>query len=362
MANKGASTGRKDGIKGRILTEKDREADLPVRKGDKMNVEVGWTVKALSGEVDMDASCLLFNKWGRYVETIFWDNLSANGIRHLGDEAISANEDDEEEDQAKEEEEKEVIEVDFGKLEDEITTLVFGMNIFSNKTFSSVTNISFTVSIGGQAEPIKYRIPGIQLQKLKDFNAVVLAKIFRTSLQEQTWKVRVLVDTEQKTSAHSLPFGQVMDVLIPHLVHSRQVEALVPTWSKVKVQVLEGRGLAAEDLNGKSDPYVVIKTGTDWQRRTSYKKSTLTPKWDDAIYEFDYDMSYTVIGFDVYDYDRIGKDEFLGRFSVSIAALPPNKETVRWYSLKSRHKDGEVGDSDALGSLCVRLLKLSPTD
>ena len=36
------------------------------------------------GEVDLDGACLMFNKFGRFVETIFWDNLSAGGIRHYG--------------------------------------------------------------------------------------------------------------------------------------------------------------------------------------------------------------------------------------------------------------------------------------
>jgi len=359
-----AATRRDGQSKGRMLIDKDREADLPVKRGDKINVEVAWTVKQLTGEVDMDASCMLFNKWGRYVETIFWDNLSTNGIRHLGDEAISANEDDEEEEENanKEEEEKEVIEVDFGKLDDEITTLVFGMNIFSNKTFASVTNISFTVMVQGQAEPIKYRLPAQSLQKLKEYNAVILAKIFRTSLTEPHWKVRVLVDVDNKTgSAHSLPFGQVMDVLIPHLVHSRQVEALVPTWSKVRMEVKEGRGLAAEDLNGKSDPYVLLSTGGGWQGKTARQMNTLTPKWDNEVFEFDYDPGRTEILFEVKDYDRIGKDEFLGRFKVTIAALPPNKEITRWFNLSPAKEEVGAPQKEMLGALLVKLLKVAPT-
>lgn len=236
------------------------------------------------------------------------------------------------------------------------------MNIFSNKTLSSVTNVSFAVNVMGNAEgAIKYRIAGAQLQKIKDYNALVLAKIYRTSLDQPTWFVRVLVDLEHKTSAHSLPFGQVMDVLIPHLVHTRQVEALVPTWSKLKIWVLEGRGLAAEDLNGKSDPYVVVSAG-HWKKRTTTKKNTLTPKWDDAYFELDYGKDKTAVGFEVFDYDRIGKDEFLGRFGITVAALPPNKEVTRWFNLQSRNRDGEVGAQDLLGSLFVKIIKVAPTE
>jgi hypothetical protein len=59
-------------------------------------VELGWTVKGndgkqhdlhsftLTGSVDLDASCLLFDKWGRWVETVFWDNLQTRGVEHKG--------------------------------------------------------------------------------------------------------------------------------------------------------------------------------------------------------------------------------------------------------------------------------------
>jgi len=215
---------------------------------------------------------------------------------------------------------------------------------------------------GNPDATVRYRITGQSLQKIKDYNALVIAKIFRLSLEEPKWQVRVLVDLDQKTSAHSLPFGQVMDVLIPHLIHTRQVEAVVPTWSKVKVQILKGRGLAAEDLNGKSDPYVYVLAGKNFRERTSIKKSTLAPVWDDALFEIDYSKDHTEIGFEVFDYDRIGKDEFLGRFNVTIAALPPNKEVTRWFTLKPRGREGEVSGEDLLGSLNVKLLKLAPTD
>lgn len=52
-----------------------------------------------------------------------------------------------------------------------------------------------------------------------------------------------------------------------------------------------GRGLAAEDLNGKSDPFMKITAGKGWKRKTKVRKETLTPKWTDAIYELEYDKA-----------------------------------------------------------------------
>jgi len=63
----------------------------------------------------------------------------------------------------------------------------------------------------------------------------------------------------------------------------------------------------------------------------------------------DYDKAHTEILFEVWDYDRIGKNEFLGKFVVSIPSLPPNKEVARLYRLEERGRKGE----QALASIFV---------
>jgi stress response protein SCP2 len=339
----------------RVLTEKDPQMTLNVKGQDKILVEMGWTVKAFSGEVDLDGACLMFNKYGRFVETIFWDNLSAEGIRHYGDEAIVTNSEEEEEEESKEEEnaaeeeEKEYIEINFSKLNRDITTLVFAINIFSSKTFSCVTNVSYNVFSGDSNEQqCRFRLQGATLRDVRDDNTLILAKLYRTEEQSE-WLVRVLNDP------HTLPQGQLMDVLIPHMLQKKLVEPVVPTWSKIIIQVVQGRGLAAEDLNGKSDPFMKITAGKGWKRKTKVRKETLTPKWTDAIYELEYDKAHTEIMFEVLDYDRIGKNEFLGRFRVSIPTLPPNKEVARWYRLEDRGRKSE----QANGSIFVRLRKVA---
>jgi len=349
-----AGTGAAAGKNFRVLTEKDPQTTLNVKSHDKLLIEMGWTVKAFSGEVDLDGACLMFNKFGRFVETIFWDNLAADGIRHFGDEAIVTNEDEEEdskeEENAAEEEEKEYIEINFSTLSPSITTLVFAINIFSNKTFACVTNVSFNVFSGdGNEQQCRFRLQGAGLRDIRDHNTLILAKLYRKDV-DSDWLVRVLSDP------HTLPFGQVIDVLIPHMLQQKLVEPLVPTWSKVFIQIVQGRGLAAEDLNGKSDPYMKISAAKGWKKKTKVRKETLTPKWTDAFYELEYDKAHTEILFEVWDYDRVGKNEFLGKFVVSIPSLPPNKEVARWYRLEERGRKGE----QALGSIFVRLRKVAP--
>lgn len=64
----------------------------------------------LLGEVDLDGSCLVFNKFGYLVENVFWDNLVAfdGAIEHLGDRVVLGEEDEYLEDDPDEKDGREV--------------------------------------------------------------------------------------------------------------------------------------------------------------------------------------------------------------------------------------------------------------
>eukprot|EP01128_Nolandella_sp_AFSM9_P002017 TRINITY_DN1240_c1_g1_i1.p1 TRINITY_DN1240_c1_g1~~TRINITY_DN1240_c1_g1_i1.p1 ORF type:complete len:435 (+),score=96.80 TRINITY_DN1240_c1_g1_i1:94-1305(+) len=350
---------RRGGGGGTALHSNGTPMDLECQGEGGALVEMSWTVKGGSGEVDLDGSCLMFNQNGRFVETIFWDNLTSEGIKHYGDEAIIAKDEEEEskeEDNLVEEEEKEYIEFNFARMDPTITSLVFVINIFSkNKTFEKLTNIGFNVYVGEGDRTLKarYKLQRNDLRPLHN-NTLIVAKIFRQELKSDKWFASVLND------AHSLPNGMTVDVLIPQILQKSLVEPLVPTWSKMHIQVLEGRGLAAEDLNGKSDPYMKITCGTVWKKKTKVIMANLTPKWTDARYELLYEDASTdkkdqQILFEVWDYDRVGKNEYLGYFKVSIPEIVPNQVMDRWFRLQSRKRKGE----QALGSIHIQILKVA---
>jgi len=138
----------------------------------------------------------------------------------------------------------------------------------------------------------------------------------------------------------------------------RIVEPLVPTWVKINIEILEGRGLASEDINGRSDPYVKVECGR-WKQRTKVKKETLNPTWTDAKYELNYnDTQEKEITFIVKDHDRVGKNDLIGQFQVSIPKIPPNKEMNRWFRLVPENNDNTKKKPDkSYGSLYVRLFK-----
>ena len=51
----------------------------------------------------------------------------------------------------------------------------------------------------------------------------------------------------------------------------------------LEVQVVRGRDLVPKDSNGLSDPYVVIKYGTQQNFRSKVMKKTLNPEWNETV-------------------------------------------------------------------------------
>jgi len=323
---------------------------------------MSWTVKSRSqsGEVDLDASCLLFSKFGRYMETIFWDNLSTKGIIHKGDEKLDEEDESSDGEDTKQNSQTEYIEINFGKLENEISHLVFVLNIFNNKTFANLTKIDFKVLSAGNI--CKYAVTPDKFKKMRDNNALIIAKIYKKK-EIEDWFVRII------SSPQSIPHGQVVDVLIPYILREREdkkqqnslriVEPLVATWDKINIEIVEGRGLSAEDINGRSDPYVKVECGR-WKQKTRVKKETLNPSWTDAKFELYYnDTQEKDITFIVKDRDRLGKNDLIGSFQVSISKIPPNKEMNRWFRLiiPEGSNTTKKKTDKTYGSLLVRLFK-----
>ncbi|XP_055612277.1 multiple C2 and transmembrane domain-containing protein isoform X2 [Uranotaenia lowii] len=98
------------------------------------------------------------------------------------------------------------------------------------------------------------------------------------------------------------------------------------------VKVFGATGLAAADIGGKSDPFVVLELiNARLQTQTEYK--TLTPNWN-KIFTFNVKDMSSVLEITVFDEDRDHKVEFLGR--VSIPLLRIHNGEKRWYALKDK--------------------------
>jgi Ca2+-dependent lipid-binding protein len=83
------------------------------------------------------------------------------------------------------------------------------------------------------------------------------------------------------------------------------------------VRVVEARDLMPMDLNGKSDPYVVLKLGNMQTQRTNFVSSELNPVWNE-VFTFDVDTGKELLELSVFDKDDFGSDDFLGAFALKL--------------------------------------------
>ena len=119
---------------------------------------------------------------------------------------------------------------------------------------------------------------------------------------------------------------------------------------RFEITFVEGKDLLGKDLNGKSDPYVLIpkdqqgifgipKKGL----KTHKKKNTLNPVWNQSFgLECD-PKQISILKFEVYDYDFIGSDDFLGGGDIHLEWMANPKlrfyeDWIKLYRIKKNKK------------------------
>ncbi|KAG2375070.1 hypothetical protein C9374_010074 [Naegleria lovaniensis] len=116
---------------------------------------------------------------------------------------------------------------------------------------------------------------------------------------------------------------------------------------RLTLRVESASNLVSADLNGYSDPFVDVSINGGYEKRTSIIKKNLNPVWNET-FEYHYLLymmnspyqSFT-IGFEVYDWDRITSNDFLGRASLEINAA--NIEFGKLYTVDLPLKDTKSG-------------------
>ena len=95
-----------------------------------------------------------------------------------------------------------------------------------------------------------------------------------------------------------------------------------PGQGVVRVHLLRGTDLNAMDMNGSSDPYIVLKLAGIEHRSKTVEKM-LNPKWDER-FEFWGTLNKLLafpLELECYDEDFLKKDDFLGSASVDLRPL-----------------------------------------
>jgi tellurium resistance protein TerZ len=305
-------------IKACFAMDKGSVADLP-RSSElgPIKAALGWDTD--KGDIDLDVSAVLIDQAGRHVDTVFFSNLEAPGIRHSGDNLTGAGSGDDE-----------VINVEVDQLDPRVQQVFFVINIYTRgRSFKQVANPYCRVLVGSGDEFCKFK-----LSEAGDQQGLLMARLVR---EPDRWGFQALgMPSRGSMWKDSMPDVLKYAATRPHdlqtarasttsaLGHATSRPSAPPRPSGtggVKVAVVSASGLRAADWNGKSDPYCLVELNgqPSSQVRTSTKNKTLSPTWNET-FVLRGDGS-SGLKFLLYDSDMVGSDDFLGECALPAEEL-----------------------------------------
>ncbi|EDO49802.1 predicted protein, partial [Nematostella vectensis] len=119
------------------------------------------------------------------------------------------------------------------------------------------------------------------------------------------------------------------------------------------VKVIRARDLVPRDLNGKSDPYVVLELVPDrleeGTKKTRFKQKTLNPVFNE-IFQFKVphnNLTDTKLCATIWDHDFFGEDDFNGEAVVDLSRVNFNNGThTDWFMLQLQTDFSITGELD----------------
>ncbi|PHM47533.1 TerD family protein [Xenorhabdus miraniensis] len=171
----------------------------------KVNFGLGWDPVAKkkgflaslfgsSDEIDLDASCILLDKSGNAIDTVWFGQLKSKcgSILHTGDNLTGEGDGDDE-----------VICVDLIKLPVHVEYLAFTVNSFRGQTFNDVENAFCRVVDQNGKELARY-----QLNEQGSHTGIIISSLRRNGGQ---WDF----------TAHGVPcVGRTIDAMYPQIVET----------------------------------------------------------------------------------------------------------------------------------------------
>ncbi|WP_432485736.1 TerD family protein [Kineococcus esterisolvens] len=161
-------------------------------------VAKGFLGRRKSIDVDLDASCLLFDAAGQLVDTVWFQQLRSKdgSVTHTGDNLTGEGEGDDE-----------VIVVDLPAVPARVTTLVFTVNSFTGQDFSSIENAYCRLLDTAQPQAVelaRYRLTGSG-----SHTAQVMASLSR---EGSGWSMTAIGQ-----AASGRTFRDLLPAITPHL-------------------------------------------------------------------------------------------------------------------------------------------------
>lgn len=144
---------------------------------------------------------------------------------------------------------------------------------------------------------------------------------------------------------------------------------------QIRAYLYQARSLIGSDASGLSDPYAVVYVG-EFARSTQVIEETLSPTWDEVLV-FDeillYGMKEDIIKspptivIEIYDQDKVGKSEFIGRALikpiVKLKDNPYSSPSLQWFSIvRGGDEAGELLAAFEMLEMGLKLPKLIEGD
>ena len=171
----------------------------------KITMGLGWDaikskglfgIGSKSADVDLDASCIMFDEAGQMVDSVWFRQLKSKdgSITHTGDNRTGAGDGDDEQ-----------IIVDLSAVPASVKSLVFTVNSFTGQSFSQVNNAYCRIiNAANQQEVAKY-----DLSVQGAHTAQILAKLYRHGGE---WKMHAIGENGTGRTLQDL-----MPQIAPHL-------------------------------------------------------------------------------------------------------------------------------------------------
>ncbi|XP_023249895.1 rasGAP-activating-like protein 1 isoform X1 [Seriola lalandi dorsalis] len=124
----------------------------------------------------------------------------------------------------------------------------------------------------------------------------------------------------------------------------------------LRCQVIEARDLAPRDISGTSDPFARV-IFNNHSAETSIIKKTRFPHWGETL-ELDFDPEELseegTVTVEVWDWDMVGKNDFLGKVEIPFACLHKTPLLEGWFRLLPLGNN-EVDAGGKLGALRLKV-------
>lgn len=185
-----------------VNLQKGQRISLEKESGQKLKnvfMGLGWDVAKKGGffkkllgnggdDIDLDASCLMFDKNKQLVDVVYFGHLDSEdgSIHHTGDNLTGEGEGDDE-----------VINVDLDRIPPNVQYLVFTVSSYRGQTFNEIENaFCRLVDANTGKEIANYTITGGG-----DYTALLMTKLYRHNGE---WKLQALGEATNARTAQDL--------------------------------------------------------------------------------------------------------------------------------------------------------------